>query len=261
MDPGGPEAGTAEGSIEAVRQRPRPDAPASGSVIPCEPSPPSFFQQTKKGIVLSPRCRILPQGMDATAARQFRLIGLTGSLAAGKSKAGAILREHGFRVVDADELAKALLLDEDVRDEIRKHLGDDCYLSDGTPDRKHIASVIFQDREKREWLNGLIHPRVRRQVMEMTRTATVVYDVPLLFESGTDKETDISVMIDAPLEERIARAEKRNGWSREEFLAREAAQMPPGQKRLLADFVIDNDGDEEQLRKRLDRLIETLKRG
>lgn len=199
--------------------------------------------------------------MGDSTADHSRLIGLTGSLAAGKSTAAMILREKGFSVIDADELARDALLEADVREEIRTHLGQDCYLSDGSPNRSRIATVIFNDSEKRQWLNGLIHPRVRKKALEMTARGMAVYDVPLLFESGIHTQTDLSVMIDAPLEERIRRAEKRNGWSRDEFLAREAAQMPPGQKRLLADFVIDNDGTEQQLRERLDRLIETLKRG
>lgn len=202
----------------------------------------------------------MPDPSTKPLRKPIRLIGLTGSLAAGKTVAAALLKDRGFRVVDADEIAKGLLLEPEVRDRIRSELGGSTYLPDGTPDRKRIASIVFGDEAKRRWLNDLIHPRVRRKVRELAGSdrEPLVYDVPLLFESGGNKEMDLTIMIDAPLEERVRRAKERNGWSRDEFFVRESAQMPAEQKRSLADEVIDNDSGLDQLRDRLNRLIETL---
>lgn len=190
---------------------------------------------------------------------QIRLVGLTGTIAAGKSTAAEILAEAGFRVVDADEIGRGLLIEPPVRERVIALLGAECYDDQGMPDRKRIAGIIFADAAKRAQLEALIHPLVREKVKELAaQYSPLIYDVPLLFESGAHKDTDLTVMIDAPLELRMERAGRRNGWSRDEFLAREKSQMPPEQKRSMADMVIDNDADPESFRRRLHKLIEIL---
>jgi dephospho-CoA kinase len=192
-------------------------------------------------------------------SRQIRLVGLTGTIAAGKSTAARILTEAGFRVVDADEIAKSLLREPSLRERLIELLGPDCYDEQGLPDHKRIAAIIFSDDAKRVQLEALIHPAVRERVKRLAAEySPLIYDVPLLFESGANRDTDLTVMIDAPQQTRMDRASRRNGWSRDEFLARERSQIPPEEKRLLADMVIDNDGDLDLLRRRLQPLIEIL---
>ncbi len=191
--------------------------------------------------------------------RQIRLVGLTGSIAAGKTTAGMILAEAGFRVVDADRIAKDLLREAAVRDRVIEALGSECYDADGEPNRQHIAAIVFSDASQRAALEAILHPLVRERVKELAaKHSPLIYDVPLLFESGSYRETDFNVMIDAPLELRIERAAARNGWTRDEFLAREQSQMSPQKKRTMADMVIDNDADLASFQKRLQELIKIL---
>lgn len=94
---------------------------------------------------------------------QIRLVGLTGTIAAGKSTAAEILAEAGFRVVDADEIARGLLIEPPVRERVIALLGAECYDDQGMPDRKRIAGIIFSDAAKRAQLEALIHPLVRER--------------------------------------------------------------------------------------------------
>lgn len=193
------------------------------------------------------------------SSAQIRLVGLTGSIAAGKSTVAEFLAEEGFATINADTVAKDLLNQAEVKDSIISMFGADCYNSDNTPNHKRIAEIIFNNEVKRHQLEALIHPLVRKKVKELARKLyPLIYDVPLLFESGGHKETDLNIMVDAPVELRFERASKRNGWSREEFMVREKNQIPAVQKRKLADLVIENDSDQETLRSRLQPLIQLL---
>lgn len=162
-----------------------------------------------------------------------------------------LFAERGAVVIDADALAREATQDPVVLREIAAAFGDtvgNSLLEKGTLDRAALAAVVFDDPEARARLNAIIHPWVGRERAARTATlaartpppAVVIHDVPLLFEVGLDAEMDKTVVVDAPLELRVARASTRSSLTADEVRARDAAQLPLAEKVRRADFVIDN---------------------
>ena len=113
-------------------------------------------------------------------------------------------------------------------------------------------------------LNSIIHPKVREEMvrleaqLESEGARAVVQDIPLLFENNLQTLFDAVILVDAPLETRLARVMQRDGATREAVLARDAAQMPSSEKRARADFIVENDGDEDVLEGQLDDVLVKL---
>lgn len=159
--------------------------------------------------------------------------------------------------MDADALAregrKAL------EEEICRSLPEAC--REGGLDEKLLARLVFSDREKLRILEGLLHPYVRRRLLEeMARLeASIVFlEIPLLFEVGWEKELDRILVVAAPLEARLERVRLRSGLSREEALNREARQLPQEEKVRRADYVIWNTGPLSGLEKAVEALLKVL---
>lgn len=190
----------------------------------------------------------------------MRVIGLTGSIATGKSTASAILRELGAKVVDADRVAREVCAPGGpVVREIGERLGGAFVLPDGSLNRAHLAQVVFSDAVMRERLNAIVHPRVRRRMQQMLAeiaaggAEAAVMDVPLLIESGGAYGTDEVWLVYAPEAMQIERLMARNQLTRDEALMRIRAQMPIEEKRRHADVVLDNTGDLDSLRRQVAR--------
>lgn len=181
-------------------------------------------------------------------------IGLTGSIGSGKSSVAGRLAARGALVLDADAFARAATEDPDVLARISEDLGSHLVV-DGALDRGATAALVFDDPEARRRLEAIVHPWVRRaaSAAEAAAVATeplpplVVHEVPLLFETGLDREMDATVAVVAPLETRIARLRARSGLNAESVRARDAAQWPQAEKARRATFVIDNAGSEADL--------------
>jgi dephospho-CoA kinase len=185
-------------------------------------------------------------------------IGLVGGVASGKSRVAQTLVELGAGLLDADRAGHAVLdADAEVRQALCERWGDAVVSADGGVDRKAIARRVFGKipaaATEREFLEGLLHPRIRERLEAEARNlaaagrAAVVLDAPLLLEAGWKSFCDIVLFVDAPRESRLSRAQKR-GWSESDFDMREAAQWPVERKREAADAVIDNSGTEGELR-------------
>lgn len=174
-------------------------------------------------------------------------VGLTGNIGSGKSTVARLFAERGAAVIDADALARAATADPVVLQEVAATFGQDL-VTDGELDRARLGAVVFADPEARAKLNAVIHPWVRREreakvAALSARTpppAVIVHDVPLLFEVGLDAEMDKTIVVDAPLTLRLARAAARSGLTSDEVRTRDAAQLPLAEKVRRADFVIDN---------------------
>lgn len=185
---------------------------------------------------------------------------LTGGIATGKSTVCSLLKKHRFSIIDADIVAKEQL--EKSKEELKKLFGESIF--DGsTIDRKKLADIIFNSKSQREKLNNLIHPKVR---LEMQRLALekdrlnvpYVVDIPLFFESDR-YESDLVVVVYTPLDIQLKRLMKREGLNQEDAEKRISSQIDIDEKRIKADWVIDNSSDLEQLRVETEKFIKYMK--
>jgi dephospho-CoA kinase len=193
----------------------------------------------------------------------MKRIGLTGSIGSGKSTVANLLRARGIAVLDADAVAREVSSRADVLKEVKAVFGAE-YLLDGGLNRPKFAELIFNDPAARRRLNAIIHPKVRQEMLtrqaqlEREGAQIVVQDIPLLFENGLETLFDAVILVDAPLELRVARVLARDQITREQVLARDGAQMPAFEKRQKTRFVLENDGDEAHLEQQLKRVLEQI---
>ena len=188
-------------------------------------------------------------------------IGLTGSIACGKSTVSSYLRGLGFVVADADAISHELTAPGGAAlPLLRAHFGEGVF-SGNELDRKKLASLVFSDSEQRKALNAILHPliiaRIQDQLEANDAPATLVFgDVPLLYECGMDAMFDKIWVVSAPRSTQIARLYERDGLTAQEAAERIDAQMPLCEKERRADAVISTDGPVEQTRRQVRSLID-----
>jgi len=180
-------------------------------------------------------------------------VGLTGGIGAGKSAVAAIFAGLGAFIIDTDAIAREVVApNSDGLRQIARVWPQAA--RGGALDRAALADIVFNDPSARERLNGLLHPHIRRIAMQRETLAkagqVVVHVVPLLFETGYDRLVDKSVVVVAPLEQRIARVVERDRIDESRVRARMATQIEPEEARRGADFTIENDGNLDHLRER-----------
>jgi dephospho-CoA kinase len=195
----------------------------------------------------------------------YVLVGLTGSIGAGKSTVADLFEEEGVPVLRADAIAKELMAsDAEMIDEITAEFGPAAY-HDGKLDRAFLASQIFGDRDKLERMNAIVHPRtiatqgVRARALFDQGHRVVACEAALIFESGGEGRFDYIVVVDADREQRLRRAAERDGTSIEEAERRDRMQMSAQHKVENADFVIRNDGTLDDLRRNTRFVVSLLK--
>ena len=188
-------------------------------------------------------------------------LGVTGGIGSGKSTACRILEERGARVFYADAEAKRLMqADDALRTAIAEAFGADTYDAEGTLNRARLAAVVFSDEEKLQQLNALVHPRVfeafgqAKEQAEAEGVELLVHEAALIFESGGDAHLDAVAVVDAPVDVRIRRVMARDGASEAGVRARMSHQLPPAELRQRADYVLDNGGSTEELRRQVHAL-------
>ena len=166
-------------------------------------------------------------------------------------------------MLDADAAARRVSSSAGVLRAVSSQLGAEYVLTDGL-NRAALAQLVFADPNARAMLNSIIHPRVREEMvrleaqLETEGAKAVVQDIPLLFENNLQTLFDAVILVDAPLEARVARVMQRDGATREAVLARDSAQMPALEKRARADFIVENNGDEVALEAQLEALLVKL---
>lgn len=175
------------------------------------------------------------------------LIGITGGIGAGKSLISHIFSVLGVPVFNADLQAQNILkTDAEARRKIIQLFGEDAYI-DTEPNRPLLAKKIFADEGLREALNGIVHPAVAKAFAKWVELHSdkpyLLKEAAILFETGTYKDLDATILITAPEEIRIQRVITRDGASREMVLERMKAQWPDSQKRPLSDYIIHNDNN------------------
>lgn len=194
------------------------------------------------------------------------LIGLTGGIASGKSTVSRMLIHLGGYVVDADQIARQIVLPgQPVWKAIVEQFGKGILLEDQTLDRIKLGETIFNDETAKQMLNDIMHPPIKEKIKmqvadgEQKGQSVTILDIPLLYESGWDKCTDENWVVNVKEATQLERLRKRNCLSLEQAKSRIQSQMPLEEKVKLADFVIDNDQSlrytEEQVIKRWESLL------
>jgi dephospho-CoA kinase len=177
------------------------------------------------------------------------VIGITGGIGSGKSTVCKIFASMGIPVNDADALAKNIITtDAELKQNIIKHFGADSYLADGSYNRAHISSIVFNDATKLALLNSLVHPKVieygNNWVKQYQHLPYVIKEAALMFESGSYKHNDYTIVVESPMDTRVERICKRDKVTKEIAQKRIDAQLSDEQRREMADLIISN--EEEQ---------------
>lgn len=188
------------------------------------------------------------------------IIGLTGSIASGKSTVAKMITALGLPIVDADIVARDVVEPgAETLTLIVEEFGQDILLEDGTLNRVKLGDIIFQEPSKRKILNDIMHPAIRQEMLRQrdayieAGNKHVVMDIPLLFESKLQHYVERIIVVSVSEEVQLRRLMKRNNLSKEDALARMHSQLPMSVKEKGADAVIYNNENlgqtEEQLKK------------
>jgi dephospho-CoA kinase len=188
-------------------------------------------------------------------------VGLSGGVGSGKSTVAAMLAERGAVVIDADAIAREVVEPGTPGYAAVVAEFGDAVVADGRLDRAALAKIVFNDDNARARLNAIVHPLVgARTAALMAATppdAVVVYDVPLLVESGLAEGFDKVVIVLAPQEVRLERLAAR-GMPEDDARARMAKQADDDERRAVADEIVVNDGTREHLQAQVDAVWERL---
>jgi dephospho-CoA kinase len=171
------------------------------------------------------------------------VVGLTGSIATGKTTMACFFEKLGAKVICCDELAhRALEKKTPTYNAIIRVFGEDVVDTQGRINRKTLAKIIFTDQRKRRKLENIIHPFVFKELKKalQKKTGVIMVDIPLLFETGFEKYLDETLVVSCTRKEQLRRLIKRDGLSRVQAVARIQSQMPLSAKKKLASWVIDN---------------------
>jgi dephospho-CoA kinase len=194
------------------------------------------------------------------------IIGLTGGIATGKSTVTAMLRERGIPVIDADQIAREVVEPgKPAYEAIVEHFGRDILHPDETLDRKRLGEIVFSDESERQKLNAIVHPEVRRVMLEEAKAAEqkgapiVFMDIPLLFESKLQYMVEKIAVVYAPPEMQLARMMERDELEEEQARKRLRAQFPIEQKKQEADFLIDNSRTREETEQQVEEMLAALR--
>jgi dephospho-CoA kinase len=194
-------------------------------------------------------------------------VGLTGGLASGKSLVGAALAGLGCYLIQADELGhKVLLPGGEAYDAVVQEFGEAILDDEGMIDRRRLAALVFNQPERLEKLNSLVHPPVIRREREIEEDiarrdphAITVVEAAILVETRSYERFDKLIVAVCTPQQQIERALRRDGFSKEEVMARLSRQLPLEEKIKVADYVIDTSGSKEQTLAQVRDVYDTLR--
>lgn len=175
----------------------------------------------------------------------MRIIGVTGGIGSGKTVVCKVFQSLGIPVYNADDRAKALYTEnKELKQKVIEHFGDKVY-ANGELQPQELSKIVFDDEKKLKLLNSLVHPAVaadfKKWISEQS-APFVIREAAILIESGSYRDCDKIITVEAPEEVRIERVIKRNGVTEKDTRKRMARQMTDKERRNYADFVIDNSG-------------------
>ena len=190
------------------------------------------------------------------------VIGLTGGIASGKSTVANMLRDKNIPIVDADIVAREVVeIGTDTYKKLVSEFGQEILNADKTLNRPKLGSIIFQNQEKREKLNSIMHPSIRTRMKEKTQKYieeghdVVVMDIPLLFESKLTHLVDKTLLVFVTEKTQLKRLMERNDLSEKEATDRINSQMPLSEKVKLSHAVIDNNGSLANTQQQLNQIL------
>ena len=191
-----------------------------------------------------------------------KVIGLTGGIGSGKTTIANYFNSKGVPLYIADDEAKTILYTPAAIKEVQEQFGD-IVMTNGIPDRAKLAAVVFNDAEKLQKLNSIIHPKVLKHFNEWLEKHSgekfIIREAAILFESGRYKDCDAIILVTAPKELRISRVVERDATTREKVLQRMSAQWDDEKKAAMSDFIITNT-DIEIAKKQADEILKILKK-
>ena len=174
----------------------------------------------------------------------MKIVGLTGGIGSGKTTVAKMFNELGIPVYIADDEAKRLTNSSKViRRKLIALLGEEAYTQGGLLNRPYVANLVFNDKVLLEGINQIIHPKVAQHFkrwIKKQKSPYCIKEAAILFESGSYRTCDLTILVTAPVETRIKRVMDRDASSREAIEARMANQWPDSQKAKMADMVIEN---------------------
>ncbi|MRX27409.1 dephospho-CoA kinase [Kangiella sp. HZ709] len=176
----------------------------------------------------------------------FKVV-LTGGIASGKTAVSNFFSELNVDVIDADIVAREVVAPETPGlESIRNYFGSEVILSDGSLNRGLLRSIVFEDEQEREWLNGLLHPLIRKRMESLQTQSKSSYSlsvIPLLFESKQYQLYDRVLVVDCAVEQQLARLMARDNSSKAQALAILNSQASRAERLSIADDVIENSKD------------------
>ena len=191
----------------------------------------------------------------------MKVIALTGGIGAGKSLVANYFFSLGAEVLDADQLARqAIERGSDGFDQVLLAFGDEI-LKAGDIDRRALGEIVFANPEKRKVLESIIHPIVQQGLADARKALSdnqiLIYEIPLLVETNAASKFDLVITVEAPMDVRIERL-RRRGLHISEIEKRIASQASVDARKAVSNIVIDNDGSEEDLLRKVEAIWEEL---
>ncbi len=189
------------------------------------------------------------------------IVALTGGIGAGKSQVAKYFHQLGSYVFDADQLARAAIeRGSKGFDEVVTTFGDQI-LKDGDIDRRKLGEIIFADPTAKAKLEAIVHPEVKRLFEEAKNSlpldAILIYEIPLLTEANERKRFDYAITVEADVETRTKRLKER-GLASHEIVGRMAAQASREERVSYCDFVIENQGDQDALLRKVEDIWQNV---
>lgn len=187
------------------------------------------------------------------------VIGLTGGIASGKSTASLYIKKNGYKVIDCDKISHDILLKGmSGYDALVSEFGTDILIND-IISREKLGNIVFNNKEKLNKLNNILHPLIYKEVESQITTGIVFIDCPLLFETNFINLCDKTLVIYVDKNTQIQRLCERNGFTKEESIKRIELQLSLDEKKDKCDFYVDNCKDIKHLYEQIDELLNNIK--
>ena len=191
-------------------------------------------------------------------------IGITGSIACGKSTVSDYLIDKGYTIIDADKLGHVALTSDDVKRKLAEKFGDEI-LENNEISREKLGKLVFGNDDNLKLLNSIIHPKIKELILKLQEEHKdedlVFLDIALLYEANFVDLVEKVAVVYVDEDVQLERLMTRNSLSKEEAVKRIESQMSPREKASLGDFVINNSYSKEDTFQQIDEILEKLKRG